>query len=186
MNTPNSSYFTTTHKQTFKSPIFNNEFGFVNAVPDYDDVWHTGAMDHTPDDIGGYMYLVNVGAKNIPLFNLTVNNLCLGLEYTFSAYLSNVENGLFPPRTLPNIRFEARSGAFGNELLAQLNTSDININISKMVWSQFCLTFIAAYSSVNLLLISNTVSSSRGNNLAIDDVELRVNATGNSGLCPPG
>ncbi len=180
---PATFNFTTTHYQCSRSQIVNNQFGFVNAVPDYSGYWHTGAKDHTENDTGGYMYLVNVGTKDEPLFNFIANNLCIGLQYEFSAYLANVENPR-PSRTNPNIRFEVRPTTT-NKAFAQCSTGNIPLK-SQMTWSKHGLSFVASNSSINLLMFSNVESRDNGNNVAIDDIELRVCSVTHSGICPPG
>jgi hypothetical protein len=182
-NTPASFNFTTTHKQNFGSTIVDYQFGFVNAVPDFAGYWHTGAKDNTANDTDGYMYLVNVGTKNEPLFHFRADNLCIEQRYEFSAYLANVQVPN-PPGTNPNIRFEVRT-ATTNGALAQNSTRDI-FSYNPMTWFKYGLSFVASNSSIDLLMFSNVESSSFGNNIAIDDIELRICSTTHSGICPPG
>jgi hypothetical protein len=183
--TPAAFNFTTTHNQSFGPRIEDYHFGFVNAVPNFVGYWHNGAEDHTENDTDGYMYLVNVGTQNEPLFNFTANNLCIGLQYEFSAYLANFEIFiLFPTRTNLNIRFEVRT-ATTNKALAQNSTGNISRN-NPMTWSKHGLSFVASNSSINLLMFSNVESRDNGNNVAIDDIELRVCSVTHSGICPPG
>jgi hypothetical protein len=182
-NTPATFNFTTTHEQNFGSRIENDHFGFVNAVPDYLGNWHTGAKDHTENDTGGYMYLVNVGTQYYPFFRFRADNLCIGQRYEFSAYLANVVKPN-PSVTNPNIRFEVRT-ATTNDVLVQNSTGDIPLN-SQMTWSKHGLSFVASNSSIDLLMLSNVGATIHGNNIAIDDIELRVCSVTHSGICPPG
>ncbi len=192
---PSSFGFSTSHQQQFASPIDEGMFGFVNLVPEKKmgilNIWLYGeknkGWDHTENDINGYMYLVNVGANNSQIFRSTVNYLCIGLRYELSAYLANLiisSATAFFPALKPNIRFEVRNATNENQLLAQFSTGDIP-EYEKMTWLKHGLSFTATSSSVVLLMISNTEGGD-GNDLAIDDIELRVFSTNHSGFCPPG
>jgi hypothetical protein len=182
--TPSSFNFSTNPQQRFESPIEDGWFGFVNIVPNYNDNWHVGALDHTPNDgNNGYMYFVNVAGNNSLIFNFTINDLCIGLAYEFYAYVANVatkQSNLFRP----DILFQVRTATVENCLLAQLITGNIP-DYDNMTWSKHSLSFIAASRSVVLLIISNS-RENWGNDLAIDDIELRVCSTNYSGFCPPG
>jgi hypothetical protein len=184
---PSSFNFSTTHQQTFQSSISDGLFGFVNTVPDYLFSWHTGESDHTTKDQGGYMFVVNVAnGKDNQLFNSTVNSLCIGLRYEFSAFLANVvvESLVTMALPKPNVRFEVRASTAQKDLLAQCITGNIS-RYSNMTWKKYGVSFNASSRSVTLLMISH-ISGDLGNSLAIDDIELRVRSTGHSGFCPPG
>jgi hypothetical protein len=148
----------------------------VNAVPQHGKFlsyrWYQGAQDHTENDTDGYMYLVSVGASNTPLFQSTVNNLSIGLCYEFSVYLTNPVQQLAIPIPKPNIQLEVRTATNENQLLAQFSTGDI-LEYGEMTWSKHGLSFTASSTSVVLLILSNTVRGT-GNDVAIDDIELRV------------
>jgi hypothetical protein len=159
----------------------------VNAIPQLAIGWHSGALDHTKNDSGGYMYLVDVGEYDSQLFKLTVNNLCIGLSYDFSAYLGNVFQKRWNAGK-PNIRFEVRTATVENRLLAQSNTGEIP-EYNEMTWSKYGLSFEASISSVVLLMISNVgrlLPAILGNDIAIDDIELRVCSVNHSCYCSPG
>jgi hypothetical protein len=181
--TPASFNFSTTHQQTLNSTTVAGMFVFLNAMPNTD-YWHTEALDHTPNDAGGYMFLVDVAdPKESELFNSTVNGLCIGSRYEFSAYLANiVKKNLNDPK--PNVRFEVRAQTVQKDILAQTITGDIP-DYETMTWSKHGVSFIASSTSVTLLMISN-VTVIRGNDLAIDDIELRVCSTPYFGFCPSG
>jgi hypothetical protein len=194
--TPSSFGFSTSHEQQFASQIAEGMFGFVNLVPErkheiFDNIWLNGEKnkewDHTENDTGGYMYIVNVAGGNSKLFRYTANYLCIGLRYEFSAYLANVlvkkwvDLGYL---LQPNIRFEVRTATNDNQLVAQFSTDDIPA-YEKLTWSKYGLSFNASSTSVVLLMISNA-GGGDGNDLAIDDIELRVCSTNHSGFCPPG
>ena len=130
--------------------------------------WHSGARDHTVNGNDGYMYLLNVGAKNSVIFESTIKNLSAGVRYEFSAYLANVENKN-SKNSNPNLRFEVRT--LGG-LLERQDTNGIP-KCKNMNWQKYGLSFIAPTNSVTLSMISN-VGDERGNNIAIDDIEVRA------------
>ena len=53
--------FSNTYSQKFNGEKTNDGmFSFQNSLnDDFDQSWHTGAQDHTPGDVGGYMLVVN-------------------------------------------------------------------------------------------------------------------------------
>jgi hypothetical protein len=117
-----------------------------------------------------------------------VHNLSIGFRYEFSAYLANVhrKQTLISIRPEPNLRFEVQNPTLNNQLFAQLRTDGISAQ-EKMTWSKYGLSFVTSSSSVVLSLISNVRISGRlGNDVAIDDIELRVCSTNHSGYCPTG
>ena len=149
--------------------VEDGQYAFVNEIYDhYNNAWHTGAKDHTGDQ-GGYMFLVNAGFEPGIFYNGTVNSLCVGLRYEFSVYLAN----LCQPSTRldPSVRFQVRSGD-GGALLTQLDTGFVPKDTT-LTWRKYGLSFIATSGSANLLIISNTPGGN-GNDIVIDDIELRV------------
>ncbi|CAF4704075.1 unnamed protein product, partial [Rotaria socialis] len=85
--------------------------------------------------------------------------------------------------TEPNIRFEVRAVHKKGDLIAQKSTGDIPV-YQHMTWSKHGLSFVATSSSVVLLMISN-VGGHPGNDLAIDDIQLRVSSANQTGFCYP-
>ncbi len=182
---PSYFYFTTTHKQQFTSNISDGKFVFVNVIPENHTSWHGGALDHTLKDTGGYMYLVNMIENGSQIFNSIVNDLCIGLRYEFSAYMANIVQKKIPPfNSKPNIRLELRTTTAEKQLLAQLTTGEIS-EYDNMSWSKYGLSFIASTTSVVLLMISN-VGGNSGNEVAIDDIELRLCSSAHFDFQLPG
>jgi len=185
--TPSTFNFSTAYQQIFKPRIQNGMFAFVNTVPNDYNGWHAGALDHTAMDQNGYMFLVTAaGERDSEIFTFTVNGLCIGLRYEFSAFLANVimESYVSMLVVEPNIRFEVRASTETNDLLAESITGDIS-RYSNMTWKKYGVSFNASSSSVTLLMIAHVPEVS-GNGVAIDDIELRVCSTEYSGFCPPG
>ncbi|CAF4494567.1 unnamed protein product, partial [Rotaria sp. Silwood2] len=105
--TPDRFNFSTSYTQQFQPITYDGSFSFINRInDDTKGAWHTDATDHTGDP-GGYMFLVNADPRPGQFYNSTVNNLCIGLRYEFSAYLANIVRPLGTIK--PNVRFEIRS-----------------------------------------------------------------------------
>jgi hypothetical protein len=181
--TPASFNFSTAHRQVFLPLTYGGVFGFVNAIPNIYYGWHVGAVDHTANDVDGYMYFVDVGEYGDQVFNFSVNDLCIGMRYEFSAYLANVmkKEHAHPE---PNIRFEVRTATAESQLIAELPTGNIS-GYDNMAWSRCSLSFIASSSSIVLLMVSD-VKQAGGNDLAIDDIELRVDSNADCCFCALG
>ena len=179
-NATSSSFnFSTSYLQEFLSPIHDGKFAFVNAVPPQNDVWHVGALDHTPDDPNGYMFLVNVAFIGGVFFNATVQNLCVGEHYELSIYAANILKS--NDSIKPNLHFEIRTTT-DDILLASLNTGQMNES-DPMTWIKYGVSFQAMRSSIVLLMIS-AASGGHGNDLVIDDIALRICSTNRTlGVC---
>ncbi len=148
----------------------DGQFSFINSVhDDFSGAWHTGALDHTPNDVGGYMYLVNADYNPDQFYNGTVNNLVVGQKYQLSLYVANL---LTTVGIEPNILFQVRSPAPNNVLLAQIATGNISATPT-ITWVQYGISFTAVSESVTLLMISNAPGG-YGNDLALDDIAFRL------------
>ncbi|CAF4070822.1 unnamed protein product [Adineta steineri] len=171
-NTSADFKFFTDHKQRFESGIGYGEFAFVNKVPGYKTDWHDEILDRTENDTYGYVFLIDVNKKpGTILFQSNVSGLCPGQFYEFSAYLASLnKNGTSTLES--SVQFEVREPEIENNLLAQKNTSNIP-PCDRLVWLKHCLSFNASSNSVGLLMTSN-VEGSKGNDMAIDDIELRL------------
>ncbi|CAF4069139.1 unnamed protein product, partial [Rotaria sordida] len=131
--TPANFSFTTTYQQAFTIPIEDGYFAFTNAIPNVNTVWHTGALDHTPNDIDGYMFLANADPNPGQFYRGTVNNLCIGERYEFSAYLTNLVGPFGLAK--PSVIFQIRTSTSDNTLIGQLDTGEIP-EYSTMTWTK--------------------------------------------------
>lgn len=143
--------------------------------------WHTGALDHTPNDIDGYMFLANADPSPGQFYRGTVDDLCIGQRYEFSAYMANIVKPLGLAK--PNILFQIRTPS-DNTLIAQLGTGDIP-EYSSMTWTKYGISFVAMNTSVVIIMISNTANPA-GNDIALDDITFRICSNVSSGVCATG
>ena len=145
-------------------------YWFLNKIPPVDR-WHKSKLDNTKDDTDGYMYVLNIGdSNNSPIFEYTVHNLTLETSYEFSAYLTNIQKRGHDSND-PNILFQVNEIATAWHL-ANSSTGDIEES-NPMTWKKYGVAFKASNASVVLRMIS-IHDDREGNNLAIDDIELRA------------
>lgn len=158
-------------------------FSLVNVVPKHGDAWHDGAADHTENDNDGYMMLINFGTDREEIFRMTVDNLCVGSYYLFSAYTANIVRKIMN-MSKPNVAFEVQGAIIENQVLTNCFANQIS-DYDKLIWTKYSLPFKAWSSSVGLLIISN-FGDLAGDDLVIDDIELRACSAVHCGICPPG
>ncbi|MCW3126595.1 MAG: hypothetical protein JWO03_2253, partial [Bacteroidetes bacterium] len=158
--TTNMIYVSTTCPQDGQYTIANYTSGCFGG-------WIT-LTDHTGNTNGYYM-LVNADPTPKTFFNDTIDNLCGGVDYLFSAWVINVvaRTGYIEP----NLTFSIRTPS--GTLLQSNNTG--NIPISGTTWGlhSFNFTTPAGVTSV-VLSISNNATGGSGNDLAIDDISFRA------------
>lgn len=144
-----------------------------NTAGCFSDTWHTLTQDHTPNDAGGFMMLVNASFDPGVFYVDTVKGLCGGTTYEFAAWVVNMLRPLSCQGrgVPPNLKFtiETTTGA----VLGSYETGDIAATNSA-TWNQFGL-FFKTPPGVNdvVLRISNRNPGGCGNDLAIDDITFR-------------
>lgn len=145
-------------------------YSIVNRIPnDFGGIWHSGALDHTPDDVNGYMLLVNGDATLGEFYRDTAVGLCQGATYEFSSYLANVfrpAGGGVPTSNAPRVRFEIRD--LTNTVLYSSNSGNVATSAA-FTWTKFGITFNSPSSSVILVMVS-TAPAGTGNDIVIDDI----------------
>lgn len=122
--------------------------------------------DHTGD--GGYFMAVN-GARNIGFspvfFQIKSIPVCRGATYEFSAWVLNLQPGVGPDPTSPNISFTVNGTVIASSGLVA-STRDAS-------WVKVGGTFTATTDSVNLQVVNNTFVAG-GNDLGLDDISFNV------------
>jgi gliding motility-associated-like protein len=131
--------------------------------------WHTLIEDHTLNDVGGYMMLVNSSLTPSDFYLDTITGLCANTTYEFSAWVINVLKSTScanPSR--PNLVFSIETTA-GN-VLGTYATGNI-IETAVPTWNQYGLFFTtpAGTSSV-VIRLKNNAPGGCGNDLALDDI----------------
>ena len=144
-----------------------------NTVGCFNNTWHTLNEDRTPNDVNGFMMLVNAGFAASDFYVDTVRGLCGGTTYEFAAWVVNVlrPTSCNGQGVTPNLRFtiETITGA----VLGIFQSGDI-ASTNNPEWKQFGLFFKTPPNINNIVLrITNTNPGGCGNDLALDDITFR-------------
>lgn len=128
--------------------------------------WHT-ATDHT-GNTNGYFMLINASYDPSDFYIRTVNDLCAGSTYQFSAWLLNMCSA---SGNLPNITFTIEKT--DKTILAKFNTGDIAIT-NPLAWKNFDFYFTTpAGVSTVVLRMRNNAPGGVGNDVGLDDIVFR-------------
>jgi gliding motility-associated-like protein len=139
-------------------------YSIVNYTSGCYGAWHT-LTDHTGDK-NGYFMLINASYQPSDFFLQTVNGLCDGTTYRFSAYIINmfqVSGGIEP-----NVTFtiEKTDGT----VLSTYNTGDI-LMTQAIQWGNYGFYFTTPVGvSTVVLRMHNNAPGGGGNDLALDDI----------------
>ncbi|CAF1675174.1 unnamed protein product, partial [Adineta ricciae] len=179
--TPSHFNFNTTYQQRFDGQYIQGQFALMNKVANSYS-WHAIAEDHTPNDVNGYMMLIDLAEDDgSVIFNTTVHGLCIDSQYEFSAYFANtVKKG--HNFAEPNIYLLATQHIRHNLSVQRSWTGNL-LEYNQLTWSKHGLLFTASTSSVVLQMIANG-NDDIGRDLVIDDIELRVCSNFSTGYCP--
>lgn len=135
--------------------------------------WHSISEDHTPNDVNGYMMLVNATFTPGDFYVDTVKGLCANTTYEFAAWIVNVlgATSCTPTPILPKLVFniETTSGT----VLGTYSTGDIPGTPSP-VWKQYGLFFTTPANTNDVVIrLTNTAPGGCGNDIALDDITFR-------------
>ncbi|UKJ07066.1 gliding motility-associated C-terminal domain-containing protein [Solitalea lacus] len=129
--------------------------------------WHD-APDHTLNDKNGNMLIIDQSISNIPVYELTVNGLCSGVKYEFSAWVANL---LIPDGVDPNVIFNIRD-VKTNIIIKTVRTGDL-METSHILWKQQTLMFEVPDGETSIKFEVELANEGRiGNDIAIDDITI--------------
>ena len=135
--------------------------------------WHTVLEDHTPNDVNGYMMVVNASFSPGDFFVKTVDGLCPNTTYEFASWLLNVlKTTACGGRGIkPNITFtiETTSGT----VLQSYSTGDIPASISPE-WKQYGFFFSTTSGNSIVIRMTNNAPGGCGNDILLDDITFRA------------
>jgi len=154
---PNDGFYT----------VVNNTAGCFNNS------WHTVTEDHTPNDVNGYMMLVNASFNPGDFYVDTVRNLCANTTYEFAAWVSNVllSTSCGPNPISPKLIFNVET--ITGTVLGTYSTGDISTSGSP-TWKQYGLFFTTPINSNDVVIrLTNTAPGGCGNDIALDDITFR-------------
>lgn len=131
--------------------------------------WHLVTQDHTGKPNGYYM-MVNADYTPGTFYQSTVNGLCDGTYYVFSAAIMNIlkPSACGAAGITPDVKFTIKD--LGGSVLQEFSTGDI-LPTATPVWSVPSFNFFLppGNNSVQLIL-SNTNPGGCGNDLLLDDI----------------
>jgi hypothetical protein len=136
--------------------------------------WHNVPEDHTPNDINGYMMLVNASFTPGVFYLDTVRNLCANTTYEFACVDNECSIAYFmQPLTpyIPKLVFNIET--ITGTILGSYSTGDINSN-GTPTWIQHGLFFKTPANTNSVVIrLSNTAPGGCGNDIALDDITFR-------------
>jgi hypothetical protein len=139
------------------------------------DYWYMGG-DHTPDDVNGRMALFNADNNPGIFYSATITGALPNIPITYSFWVINLDRTDAPgitTRERPNIKVEFRD--FSNTLLTTVNTGDISPTTAGNLagdWYNYTANLNLPVSAFKVIFINNKPGGI-GNDLAIDDIEIK-------------
>lgn len=144
-----------------------------NTTNCFGGTWHSLLEDHTPNDVNGYMMLVNASLTPRDFYLDTVVGLCANTTYEFSAWVVNVlkNTSCLPNPARPKLVFNIETVT--GTVLGTFTTADILENASPQ-WQQYGLFFTTPNNTNNIVLrITNNAPGGCGNDIALDDITFK-------------
>lgn len=140
-----------------------------------DGFWHVGP-DNTEGDTDGYMLLLNASEGAQVFYQRTFTDLCPNTDYIFSTYIANI---VIPTACIgvafrPDVRFSVIDPEDGNTQFT-MTTGEIFYS-SFLTWMEYTLRFRTEPEQTTILfqLTNNNAPVGCGNDLAIDDISLKL------------
>ena len=135
--------------------------------------WHNLAEDHTPNDVNGYMMLVNASITPSDFYLDTITGLCANTTYEFTAWVVNVlkTSACQPTPTRPNLVFTVETTT--GTVLGIYSTGNL-METASPVWTQYGLFFTTPAGTPSVVIrIRNNGPGGCGNDLALDDIAFK-------------
>jgi hypothetical protein len=161
-----------------------NEYGLLKNIQGYTTMgWaHSYLDDHTSwgDQNSGYFLTFDASSSPGEFYNFDIDELCAGKELSFSAWLMNINPpayALYPPSdySLPNVQFVIEDT--GGIVLSRFNTGDVVVTTTGPVWVNYSFNFTVptGINQLKVKFVNNiTQSGYSGNDISIDDIEVRL------------
>ncbi|MFC5411831.1 gliding motility-associated C-terminal domain-containing protein [Larkinella bovis] len=157
----------------------DGEYILANSSHCFGSTWHTITEDHTENDVGGAMLIVNASHEAGEFYSHTVTGLCRGITYEFSVWVLNLMNPVLangcnpiePAPLDPNItmKIERPDGS----VIQTINTGSIGRSATP-TWLRYAVLFTMpdTGNSVVIKLVNNGPGGC-GNDLSLDDIQFR-------------
>lgn len=175
-----------------KSGFYHGDTTGGKSPLQYPSQWYL-QDDHTyPNDkTRGYMLEIDAMPGIAPFYTTVIHNLCSGTQLSFMAYIANVNKAYNYrhqiARDYPRLVFELEDAQSGT-LLGSYNTGDIPYDSTLLgendffyssKWYEHGLTFTVpvGVDSIRLTIYNDVTTIGAGNDLAIDDIQIRLCAS---------
>jgi gliding motility-associated-like protein len=166
------AYVPVTGNPAMPTPV-DGQYTITNNVP-FNVDWFSGALDHTPNNVNGYMAFYNSSVQPGEFYKQTVTNLCGSSVYEFAAWIGNALNPGAALGVAPDITF--RIEQTDGTLLGFYDTGPIGQSPT-FTWKQYGFYFTTPpnVSSVVLRMVNNSPGGTAnfGNDFALDDITFR-------------
>ncbi|HEY4108495.1 gliding motility-associated C-terminal domain-containing protein [Puia sp.] len=148
----------------------DGEYTIVSYTnPCFSGTWLNIGEDHTLNQ-AGYFMLINASFQPSDFYVQTVNGLCPGTNYQFSAWVLNMVS--VGGEILPNITFRIETPQ--GQVLATYGSGDIP-QATPARWNQYAFSFNNPPGVTSVVLrIRNNAPGGNGNDLALDDISFRA------------
>jgi gliding motility-associated-like protein len=148
----------------------DGSYTIINSTNNcFSSTWHNLPEDHTPNDTGGYMMLVNSSLTPSDFYLDTITGLCANTTYEFSAWIINVlKSTSCASPSRPNLVFTIET--ITGTVLGSYSTGDI-LETAVPTWNQYGLFFTTPAGTASIVIrIKNNAPGGCGNDLALDDI----------------
>ena len=142
--------------------------------------WHSVSEDHTPGDVRGNMLIVNASEKSGEFYEHPLADLCGGTAYEFSVWGINLlKPGICTYPMLPDLTISVETTT--GRVIQSIHIGIIP-QFATPTWQRYTAVFTAPESTdgVVVKLINRQGSGGCGNDLALDDIQLKQ-----CGACSP-
>ncbi len=162
----------TTYNYQNNCTLTPNRYTIINSTVGCSTPWLGIPVDHTPNDINGYMMMIDGSQTNSEVFRKTVTGLATSFKYEFSAWVANLANPNDP--AFPSIFQKPKLSFYIFDLSGNIigNSSNILIEYNaSSPWQQISFMFALplGISSIQVVIVNNN-GSPDGNDYVIDDI----------------
>lgn len=154
-----------------------NQYGLMKNPKDADPngaFWNTSFTDHT-GDTNGYFYYCDAQNELKVFYSQKIDGLCSDIEYELSAWFANT-NVEGWAGVDPNIKLIIGFTDSNDQNVGSIVQSDTGpiYNVGYYRWTRKALVFTVPPGAENIyFMLKNNISGTDGNDLAIDDIEVR-------------
>lgn len=154
--------------------INTNDYVVSNSTGINTNFWHDG-FDHTEGDTDGYMLMFNASDGPLTFYQKDISDLCPNTDYIFSCYIANlvVPTACIGNQENPNVQLTIRNPE-DSSVQVSMATGEIFYK-STLTWNRYDIHFQTAPGQTRAFIqLTNNGKGGCGNDLAIDDISLRL------------